>query len=180
VLANGGLILVQSADRLAVSFAYPSVIFAQYSLAGQHDVCSRGGHRGDLPRVFLACGRDRCMKVARESTRTLRSFLVLAWSLLLPYFFVLEVFVRRFLPKYVPGLGIAGILLLGVSFLAGIQILHMSLLIFTEGSGSFTSDDRRAGGDLFSGTRHGALAAFACRCGPSGRLGALCTVVARQ
>jgi len=125
VLANGGLILVQSADRLAVSFTLPIRDFAQYSLAASTMFVPVAAIAA-IYRVFFSHvaaieheGRTRVYAHASK-------FLLLAWSLLLPYFFVLEVFVRRFLPKYVPGLRIAGILLLGVSFLAGIQILHMT------------------------------------------------------
>jgi O-antigen/teichoic acid export membrane protein len=125
VLANIGLGLVQSADRLVVSSTLPIYDFAQYSLASSMmfvpvtavaAVCS----------VFFSHvaaveheGRARVYSHASK-------FLLLAWSLLLPYFFILEVFVRRFLPKYLSALPVAGILLLGVIFLAGIQILHMS------------------------------------------------------
>ena len=41
-------------------------------------------------------------------------------------------FIQRFLPKYVPALTVARIMLIGVIFLAGIQILHMSFS-FLEG-----------------------------------------------
>ena len=125
VLANGGFNLVQSADRLVVSSTLPIRDFAQYSLAASTMFVPVAAIAA-IYRVFFSHvaaieheGRTRVYAHASK-------FLLLAWSLLLPYFFVLEVFVRRFLPKYVPGLRIAGILLLGVIFLAGIQILHMS------------------------------------------------------
>ena len=46
--------------------------------------------------------------------------------ILLPYYFALDVFIRHFLPKYLPSLAYARILLLGIPFLAVIQILQMS------------------------------------------------------
>ena len=60
------------------------------------------------------------------SSRTL----LLAWVILLPYYFALDVFVRRFLPRYIPSLAYARILLLGIPFLAAIQILQMSYAHF--------------------------------------------------
>jgi hypothetical protein len=52
---------------------------------------------------------------------------VMAWSLLLPYYFGVDLFVRRFLPKYSGILPVAGILLLGALFFSVIQILHGSV-----------------------------------------------------
>jgi O-antigen/teichoic acid export membrane protein len=125
VLANGGLGLVQSVDRIVVSSALPIREFAQYSLASSMMFVPVTAIAA-VYRVFFS----HVAAVEHEGRATVYAhaskFLLLAWSLLLPYFFVLEVFVRRFLPKYLTALPIAGILLLGVIFLAGIQILHMS------------------------------------------------------
>lgn len=125
VLANGGLGLVQSADRLVVSSALPIYHFAQYSLAASTMFVPAAAIAA-IYRVFFshvaAVEHEGRARVYAHASK----FLLLAWSLLLPYYFVLEVFVRRFLPKYVLALPVAGILLLGVIFLAGIQILHMS------------------------------------------------------
>ena len=125
MLANGGLGLVQSADRIIVSLALPIRDFAKYSLASSMMFvpvtaiaavyCVFFSHVAAVEHE----GRARLYAHASK-------FLLLAWSLLLPYFFVLEVFIRWFLPKYLTSLPVAGILLLGVIFLAGIQILHMS------------------------------------------------------
>jgi hypothetical protein len=52
--------------------------------------------------------------------------LLLAWTVLLPYYFLLELFLRHFLPKYIPSLEFARVLLLGIPFIAVIQILHMN------------------------------------------------------
>jgi O-antigen/teichoic acid export membrane protein len=125
VLANGGLGLVQSADRLVVSSVLPIREFAQYSLAASMMFVPVTAIAA-VGRVFFSHvaaveheGRSRVYAHASK-------FLLLAGSLLLPYFFVLEVFVRHFLPKYLTALPVAGILLLGVIFLAGIQVLQMS------------------------------------------------------
>jgi len=125
VLANGGLSLVQSADRVVVSSALPIYDFAQYSLASSMMFVPVAAIAA-VYRVFFshvaAVEPEGRARVYAHASR----FLLLAWSLLLPYFFVLDVFVRHFLPNYVEALPAAGILLLGVIFLAGIQILHMS------------------------------------------------------
>jgi len=125
VLANGGLGLVQSADRVVVSSALPIYDFAQYSLASSMMFVPVTAVVA-VYRVFFshvaAVEHEGRARVYGHASK----FLLLAWSLLLPYFFVLEVFVRRFLPKYLTALPVAGILLLGVIFLAEIQILHMS------------------------------------------------------
>jgi O-antigen/teichoic acid export membrane protein len=125
VLASCGLGLVQSADRLIVSSTLPIRDFAQYSLASSMMFVPVTAIAA-VYRVFFshvaAVEHEGRARVYGHASK----FLLLAWSLLLPYFFVLEVFVRWFLPKYLTALPVAGILLLGVIFLAGIQILHMS------------------------------------------------------
>jgi hypothetical protein len=65
---------------------------------------------------------DGRIRIYGVSSRTL----LVAWAILLPYYFALNVFVRQFLPKYIPSLGYARVLLLGIPFLAAIQILQMS------------------------------------------------------
>jgi O-antigen/teichoic acid export membrane protein len=125
VLANGGLGLVQSADRVVVSAALPIRDFAQYSLASSAMFVPVTAIAA-VYRVFFshvaAVEHEGRAKVYAHASK----FLLLAWSLLLPYFFILEVFVQHFLPKYLTALPAAGVLLLGVIFLAGIQILHMT------------------------------------------------------
>lgn len=124
-LANVGQGLVQSADRLVVSSALPIYDFAQYSLASSALFVPVAAI-ATVYRVFFshAAGLEHegRMKIYKHASR----FLLLAWSGLLPYFFVLEVFVRNFLPKYLPAMPLSAILLLGVLFLAEIQILHTS------------------------------------------------------
>lgn len=131
VLANTGYGLVQSADRLVVSSALPITDFAQYSLAASAMFVPVAAI-GAVSRVFFshaaAVEHDDRAKIYRRMSR----FLLIAWSLLLPYFFVLEEFVKRFLPKYIVALPVAGILVLSVIFLAGIQILHMSYFYLYE------------------------------------------------
>ena len=125
VLANIGFGLVQSADRLVVGSALPIFQFAQYSLASSAMFVPVTAISAVF-RVFFshiaAVEQERHARIYAQAS----SFLLFAWSLLLPYFFVLEVFVRQFLPKYSVALPAAGILLLGVLFLAEIQILHTS------------------------------------------------------
>ena len=125
VLANGGMGLVQSADRLVVSSVLPIPEFAQYSLAASTMFVPVAAILA-VSRVFFshvaAVEHEGRAQVYAHASR----FVLLAWSLLLPYYFALEEFVRQFLPKYLPALPLAGILLLGVIFVAGIQILHMS------------------------------------------------------
>jgi O-antigen/teichoic acid export membrane protein len=138
VLANGGLGLVQSADRIVVSSALPIRDFAQYSLASSMMfvpiTAIAAVYRVFFSHVAAVEHEDRARVYGHAS-----KFLLLAWSLLLPYFFVLEVFVRRFLPKYLAALPVAGVLLLGVIFLAGIQILHMSFAYLYERQRQFLS-----------------------------------------
>jgi len=125
VLANIGVALIVSADRLAVSWAATIQNFAQYSLAASAmavpitviQACSK---------VFFShlagVTQDGRKRIYGISSRTL----LIAWAILLPYYFALDVFVRHFLPKYATSLPYARILLLGIPFLASILILQMS------------------------------------------------------
>lgn len=125
LLANGGLSLMQSADRLVVSMGLPIYDFAQYSLAASAMFVPASAITATY-RVFFshvaALERDDRSRVYPQVSR----LLLVAWSLLLPYGFILESFVRQFLPQYVLALPLAATLLLGVLFLAEIQILQMS------------------------------------------------------
>ena len=136
VLANTAFGLVQSTDRLVVSSALPIDDFAQYSLAASTMFVPVTAIVA-ISRVFFshAAGlehEDRAKIYARVSR-----LLLVAWSLLLPYFFVLEAFVQRFLPNYIPSLPVAGVLLFAVVFVAGIQILHMSYFYLYESQREF-------------------------------------------
>lgn len=125
VLANTGVMLVVYADRLAVSWAAKIQDFAQYSLAASAmavpimaiQACSNvffSHLAGVSPE-----GRRRIYGI---SSRTL----LIAWAVLLPFYLALSVFIRHFLPRYTPSLQYARVLLLGIPFLAAIQILQMS------------------------------------------------------
>ena len=131
VLANGGFLLVQSADRLAISSVLPIYDFAIYSLASSMMFVPVTGIAA-IYRVFFshlaAVKHEGRSKVYAHASK----FLLLAWSILLPYYFLLEIIVRKFLHKYVEALPAARILLLGVIFVAGIQILHMSFAYIYE------------------------------------------------
>lgn len=125
LLANGGFLLVQSADRLVVSSILPIREFAQYSLAsGTMFVPVMAIIT--VYRVFFShvasVEQDMRATVYAGTSRVL----LFLWSLFLGYYFALDLFVHHFLPKYDGSLQIASILLFGVLPLAEIQILHMS------------------------------------------------------
>ncbi len=124
-LSNIGAGLVQSADRLVASWILPIHQFAQYSLASSAMFVPVMAIAA-IYRVFFshasALQHEGRMKIFAHGAR----FLLLAWSMMLPYFFVLEQVVKHLLPKYAPSLPAAGILLFGIFFLAEIQILHTS------------------------------------------------------
>jgi O-antigen/teichoic acid export membrane protein len=125
LMANTGIGLILGADRLSVSWAATIQNFAQYSLAGSAiavpvlaiQACSKVFF-SHLTRV-TSDGRKRIYAISSLS-------LLLAWTVLLPYYFLLELFLRHFLPKYIPSLEFARVLLLGIPFIAVIQILHMN------------------------------------------------------
>jgi hypothetical protein len=108
-------------------------------------------------------GRKRIYGI---STRTL----LIAWAVLLPYYFALDVFVRHFLPRYVPSLQYARILLLGMPFLAAIQILQMSYACLNGIQHQFLAKTAGAlvaslGGDFVCGVSRGIVASG---CGSAG------------
>jgi O-antigen/teichoic acid export membrane protein len=125
VMTNTGVILVVYSDRMAVSWAATIQNFAQYSLAASAmsvpvmaiQACSKVlfSHLA----VVTPEGRKRIYGIASRALLT-------AWMVLLPYYFALDAFVRHILPKYIPSLAYARILLLGIPFLAAIQILQIS------------------------------------------------------
>jgi O-antigen/teichoic acid export membrane protein len=127
VLANTAVMMIIYADRLAVSWSASIQEFAQYSLAGSAmavpitaiQACSKvffSHLAGVTPE-----GRKRIYGISSR-------VLLIAWAVLLPYFFALSLFIRHFLPKYIPSLLYARILLLAIPFLAAIQILQMSFV----------------------------------------------------
>ncbi len=125
-LANTAFGLVQSSDRFVLSSAVSIYDFAQYSLAAS-TMMVPVTLIAAIARVFFphlaATERHRHPEVYGQASR----MMVLAWSALLPYYFIVDWFVHRFLQAYVPMLPVAGILLLGALFLAVIQILHGSV-----------------------------------------------------
>lgn len=125
VMANTGVMLIAFADRLVVSWAATIQNFAQYSLAASAMAVPITAIQA-CNRVFFshlaAVTDDARKRLYGISARTL----LIAWAVLLPYYFVLNIFIHRFLPRYIPSLHYARILLLGIPFLAAVQILQMS------------------------------------------------------
>ena len=125
VFANTAVMMIIYADRLAVSWSATIQDFAQYSLAGSAmaipitaiQACSKVFF-SHLSRV-TADGRKRVYGISSR-------VLLMAWTVLLPYYFALSLFIRHFLPKYTPSLVYARILLLAIPFVAAIQILQVS------------------------------------------------------
>lgn len=125
MMASTGVALIVTADRLAVSWAASIQDFAQYSLAASAMA---------VPiTVIAACSKVFFPHLAgldqeqRKRIYGISSWLFLmAWMILLSYYFALNIFVHHILPKYVPSLQYARILLLAVPFIAVIQILQMS------------------------------------------------------
>ena len=125
MMANTAVALIVTADRLAASWAASVQDFAQYSLAASAMA---------VPiTAITACSKVFFPHLAeldqdqRKRVYGISSWLLLiAWIILLPYYFGLDIFVRHVLPKYIPSLRYARILLLAVPFIAVIQILQMS------------------------------------------------------
>lgn len=123
VMANMVAGLTLNVDRLSLSWAVNIRSFAQYSLAASAMAVPIKAIQASSKVFFPHLAglpvesRMRFYGVASRS-------LILAWALLLPYDFVLDIFVRHVLPKYVPSLEIAKVLLLGIVFIAGIQVLQ--------------------------------------------------------
>jgi O-antigen/teichoic acid export membrane protein len=125
VLSGVGFSLVQSADRLVVSWALQIHQFAEYSLASSAMFVPVTAISA-IYRVFFSHAAGLQHEGRARVYAHASKFLLLAWSVLLPYFFVLEVVVRHVLPRYLVALPAAGILLFSILFLAEIQILHTS------------------------------------------------------
>ena len=125
VLANTGLGLMQSADRVTVNLTRPIHDFAIYSLS-QSTIYVPIAILIAISRVafsyFAKVAHDDRASVYRSSTRVL----TLLWMLLFPYYYAVEFVVRRFLPRYTPGLPAGRILLMSVLFLSLIQVLQLN------------------------------------------------------
>ena len=125
VLANTGFGLMQSADRVTVNLTRSIHDFAIYSLS-QSTIYVPITILAAVSRVAFswfarALASDRG-SLYRSSTRLLALF----WMSLLPYYFLVEYVVSRFLPRYTPGLPAGRILLLSVLFLSLIQIVQFN------------------------------------------------------
>jgi O-antigen/teichoic acid export membrane protein len=125
-LANTAFGLVQSSDRFVLSSTVPIYDFAQYSLAASTMMVPLTLIAA-LARVFFphlaAAEKEQHPEIYGQVSR----LIVLAWSALLPYYFLVDLFVHRYLAAYLGILPVTRILLLGVLFLAVIQILHGSV-----------------------------------------------------
>jgi O-antigen/teichoic acid export membrane protein len=125
VFANTGVMLIAFADRLAVSWAASIQNFAQYSLAASAMAVPITAIQA-CSKVFFS----HLAGVTPDGRKRIYGFssrmVLIAWAILLPYYFALDVFIRHFLPRYAPSLNYARVLMLGIPFLAVIQILQMS------------------------------------------------------
>lgn len=136
VMANTGAMLIATSDRLALSWAGTIQNFAQYSLAASAMTVPITGIQACSKVCFshlAAATSDARKSVYGHSSR----LLLIAWTIALPYYFALDMFVRHFLPKYGPSLRYARILLLGIPFLAAILILQMSYAYLNGGQKLF-------------------------------------------
>lgn len=125
-LANTAFSFVQSSDRLVLSSMVSIYNFAQYSLAASTMMVPLAAIAAVARVLFphlAAAERDEHARMYEQSLR----LIVLAWSVTLPYYFLVDSFVRHFLHPYVQSLPIAMVLLLGVLFVAIVQILQSSL-----------------------------------------------------
>jgi len=125
LLANSGVVLVLCVDRLAISWTMSIQNFAQYSLAASTMAVPVAAIQA-VYRVFFSHVASLDSVERKSIYRSGSRFLLVSWSLSLPYYFVLDGFVRHFLPQYVASLAIARTLLLGILFVGSVQVLHMS------------------------------------------------------
>jgi O-antigen/teichoic acid export membrane protein len=123
MLANIGYGLMQSADRITVNFARPIHDFAIYSLA-QSTIYVPVTIISSLSRVafshFAVTGVENRNGTYANTVR----LLTLAWAVLLPYYYLVEWVVLRFLPKYSAGLPAGRILLFSILFLSLISVVQ--------------------------------------------------------
>src|SRR5215469_15625124 len=125
LMANTCVGVIQYADRIAVSWAASIQSFAQYSMAASAMAVPMTAIQA-CSKVFfshmagVATGRRKQIYGIASWT------LLIAWTLLLPYYFALDGLIRRYLPRYVPSIEYSRILLLASPFIAVIQILQIS------------------------------------------------------
>jgi O-antigen/teichoic acid export membrane protein len=126
MLANTGYGIMQSADRISVNLTMPIREFAIYSLS-QSTIYVPITIIAAVSRVaFSHLARTHSLKrsdVYRQTSRALAAI----WVLLLPYYFVVQIVVHRYLPKYAAGLPSGLVLLMSVLFLSLIQISQMNM-----------------------------------------------------
>jgi O-antigen/teichoic acid export membrane protein len=125
LMTNIGVMLIMFADRLAVSWAASIQNFAQYSLAASAMAVPLTAIQA-CNNVFFSHLAGVTPEVRKRIYGITSRTLLMAWAILLPYYFALDFFLRHFLPKYTPSLAYARILLLGIPFVASIQILQTS------------------------------------------------------
>jgi O-antigen/teichoic acid export membrane protein len=126
LLANIGLNVVQSVDRLMVSWATSIQDFAKYSFAATSTMTVVLALVSAMFRVFFPHVASLERRQHRGVYAPASRLLFLCWSLFLPYYFVLDTFVRHVLPLYSGSLPIADVLLIGTIFLGAVTILHAS------------------------------------------------------
>ncbi len=136
LLANSGVVLILCLDRLAISWTMSIQNFAQYSLAASTMAVPVAAIQA-VYRVFFSHVATLDQQQRRKIYRSASRFLLLFWSLLLPYYFGLDAFVRYYLPQYIASLAIARMLLLGILFVGCIQVLHMSFSYLHGRQGQF-------------------------------------------
>ena len=125
VLANTGFGLMQSADRVTVNLVRPIHDFAIYSLS-QSTIYVPITILAAVSRVALSYFARATAESRGGVYRASTQLITMLWIVLLPYYFVVEVVVRRYLPKYIGGLAPGRILLLSVLFLSLIQIVQLN------------------------------------------------------
>ena len=125
-LSSTAIIMAQSTDRVVLTSAASIYDFAQYSLAASTMMVPLTVIAA-LARVFFPHLAGARKEQHPEIYRQVSRLIMLAWCLMLPYYFAVESFVHHFVPAYVSGLPYARVLLLGVLFFAYVQILHNSV-----------------------------------------------------
>lgn len=123
MLANTSYGLMQSADRITVNLTQPIHDFAIYSLS-QSTIYVPITIIAAVSRVAFSHFAEVTEGGRERTYRKTVNLLTMLWIVLLPYYFLVEWVVRRFLPRYVPGLGAGKILLLSVLFLSLISIVQ--------------------------------------------------------
>lgn len=125
VMANTGVAVGVCADRFAASWAASIQDFAQYSLAASA-MAVPTALIATCSKVFFPHLAELNQDQRKRIYRTCSWLLLIAWIILLPFYFALDIFVHHALPKYALSLQYARVLLLAVPFIAVIQILQIN------------------------------------------------------